>query len=1838
MSKLNWISALGLVAMAMSTPASAQLGPFVPGTYTTVRETRLTTTLFEYEMRLTVANQGTANAINVSAVASSNHPNVTIVASANSLTFGSIGANSTATSSNTFRFRFNRTVAFQPSMINWTFNATVAAPTANAGGNQSVNLGDLVTLNGSTSSDPNGLPLTREWTLTPPNGCAGVTLSSTTAVMPTFPANCVGTFTASLIVRNSLNVASAPSVVTISTAAVPPTANAGPNQTLSLTQVNQLVSLNGSGSTSPGNLPLTYSWSFQSLPQGSNATLSNPTAIQPTFIADRIGIYLVNLTVNNGFFTSPVATVQISASNQKPTANAGANQSATINSLVQLNGSASTDPNSLPLTYTWSITTAPGNNFPPLSNPNAVNPTFTLATTGTYIAQLIVCNAYQCSDPATVTISTQLLPPTANAGSGQTVNVGTPVNLSGLASSDPQNLPLTYSWSITSRPATSTAQLNSLTSPTPSFTPDRHGDYQVQLTVSNGTLTSNPVTVLISTNYVPPTANAGSAQNVIVNATVNLSGLASQSFSGYPLTYAWSFNTRPNGSNASFSNATAAQPTFVPDLPGTYIVQLIVNDTIQNSPGATVQINASFGNSVTITAPTTLLTFGAALGTATLSSPAGTGGVTVNLASSGTAAVTIPSSVVVPAGNSGANFNITAGGNAGSFTITGSVNGYAPGQATTTVSNRTLTVAVTQPLLTTAQTFNGTVTLNDPAPSGGLSVNLASLNPAFVTVSPNVLSIPAGQTVGNFTYTGVSVGNTSIEASGSGITTASTAVTVTGNRIQLPASFTANLGQATSYPVSLTTAAPSGGLTVTLTPSNAAVTISPSVVVIPAGQTTPVATPTITGAALGQFTVTATGNGYAPDTQNVAFNITISANPASTTINAGQTADVNVTLSANAPTGGITLNLSGNNTAVATVPAQLTIPAGQSSTTLTVTAVAAGSTSLSITGPANTVGGSLNITVQAVSPVSFQGGTDLARNAQEVMNVQFGQNVGPNGVAVTVRSLSSSLRISSSPTAVGGTTLTLSATPNSSVLCCFYVQNIDTSAGAGDVEFSAPGFATTTRTYTFSPGGFTLVPDTINTSTSAPASSLSIRYQRLTAGNVVASTATLRGGYSESIAIANPTPAVATVTSPLTFSGNSELQTYAAAVTPQPAGGTTTLTITQPSGYAVPTTGQSTVVNVANRTVSLGGNLTIGRNQQSAVSLQVSSVLPTATTFTISTVSTGTQLSTSPTTVGTGTINVVLPANTSSTTFYVQNVNQDSGTPTLSISSSSPLVQNADRNVTFTRSGFYLWSGSGASVTLNLSSSPANAIVYFAAVTETGARITELPMRPGLSETFTFSTSPTGIVTLPANGTFNSSTSDQITLSNAITPTTVGTTAVSIVQPANYVAVTTYPSLSVTVNNNRAIVTNIPAVGYDQVRCSSVTFSPAIPAGGATLTISSPGAVTFSGASSVAGTNPYVVTVNAGASSAAYCVHNMGASTGSAVVTAALSNSSATYASGTSTTALWPSGFYPWTPTITLETVNTTGAALQIWFAMINPSNNTYAGDFPLRPNATSRTLALNSSDTSRVVVPASVVFPADGSTNNLNYPGVLDNAPTPLAGSSVITLTQPANHSANINYFQSTVNVVAPQIIVNCSNVIGFNLQTTCSASFTTLVSASTISLSSNNANLLLSNVRTASGSVSLNIPVNAGTSSVTFYAQSLASAGAVQVTASIPSYNSGTSNITLSPSGFYTYPTGTTTVGGNASIQVWLAALNPDAGNTYNRDQELRGGLTYTINLQSSNPGIAGPLPSVTFATTPGSQTGVTQFANVTGAAVGQTTINPIQPVGFVQTTSYQYVLRVN
>ena len=93
--------------------------------------------------------------------------------------------------------------------------------------------------------------------------------------------------------------------------------------------------------------------------------------------------------------------------------------------------------------------------------------------------------------------------PVANAGLDQNVDVGTLVNLDGSASYDPDNDPLTYSWSFDSKPGGSTATFSNSNSETPSFTADKEGIYNVRLTVSDGVLTDDDGMQVTASVVVP---------------------------------------------------------------------------------------------------------------------------------------------------------------------------------------------------------------------------------------------------------------------------------------------------------------------------------------------------------------------------------------------------------------------------------------------------------------------------------------------------------------------------------------------------------------------------------------------------------------------------------------------------------------------------------------------------------------------------------------------------------------------------------------------------------------------------------------------------------------------------------------------------------------------------------------------------------------------------------------------------------------------------------------------------------------------------------------------------------------------------------------------------------------------------------------------------------------------------------------------------------------------------------------------------------------------------------------------------------------------------------------
>ncbi|MDP2167936.1 MAG: PKD domain-containing protein [Thermodesulfovibrionales bacterium] len=186
-----------------------------------------------------------------------------------------------------------------------------SAPVANAGPDQNVATGSVVTLDGSGSSDADGNALTYKWTITfTPSGSTAV-LSSSTAAKPTFTADMDGSYAAILVVNDGKVDSAADTVTVMATAAAPnsaPVANAGLDQNVA---TGSVVTLDGSGSSDANGDTLTYKWSITSMPSGSTAVLSSTTVAKPTFTADKDGSYVASLVVNDGTLDSAADTVTV---------------------------------------------------------------------------------------------------------------------------------------------------------------------------------------------------------------------------------------------------------------------------------------------------------------------------------------------------------------------------------------------------------------------------------------------------------------------------------------------------------------------------------------------------------------------------------------------------------------------------------------------------------------------------------------------------------------------------------------------------------------------------------------------------------------------------------------------------------------------------------------------------------------------------------------------------------------------------------------------------------------------------------------------------------------------------------------------------------------------------------------------------------------------------------------------------------------------------------------------------------------------------------------------------------------------------------------------------------------------------------------------------------------------------------------------------------------------------------------------------------------------------------------------------------------------------------------
>lgn len=305
------------------------------------------------------------------------------------------------------------TVDDDSTFINITAYTGNAPPMAEAGAYQEVATGDTTQLNGS-GRDADDDTLSYQWSFQPTS--AAGSLSSSTSPSPTLVADSSGDYLLDLVVndgavnsqRNSILVRSRNTNLSL------PVAVVGTDRFVT---TGDQVMLDASNSYSAYDRPLAYNWRIMARPAGSNASLTDNSAEQPSFTADVGGYYLLRLRVNDGLNDSSrvlddvyedrmVITAGI---NQPPIADGGVDQSISTGSLVSLDGGASTDPEMATLSYHWSLIKQPAGSTASLSSPDTQTTQLTPDRDGNYLVSLRVNDGIDDSAPDVVRITASSL-------------------------------------------------------------------------------------------------------------------------------------------------------------------------------------------------------------------------------------------------------------------------------------------------------------------------------------------------------------------------------------------------------------------------------------------------------------------------------------------------------------------------------------------------------------------------------------------------------------------------------------------------------------------------------------------------------------------------------------------------------------------------------------------------------------------------------------------------------------------------------------------------------------------------------------------------------------------------------------------------------------------------------------------------------------------------------------------------------------------------------------------------------------------------------------------------------------------------------------------------------------------------------------------------------------------------------------------------------------------------------------------------------------------------------------------------------------------------------------
>ncbi len=245
--------------------------------------------------------------------------------------------------------------------------------------------------------------------------------------------------------------------------------------------------------------------------------------------------------------------------------------------LIQFDGSGSSDPDGDDLTFAW--------DFGDGSTGVGSSPTHTYGNAGNFQVTLVVNDGQIDSDASVISAAITTPPvnitPVADPGGPYDGQPGQPIIFNGSGSSDANDDALTYAWDF------GDGAMGVGAAPTHTFAAD--GNYTVTLTVNDGQVDSLAVTTTASIVTPPanraPTADAGGPYSGDTGVAVTFDGGGSSDPDEDALSYSWEFGDGQIGTGVAPSHAYAAA--------GTYTVSLIVNDGEFNSAAAMSEVTVS---------------------------------------------------------------------------------------------------------------------------------------------------------------------------------------------------------------------------------------------------------------------------------------------------------------------------------------------------------------------------------------------------------------------------------------------------------------------------------------------------------------------------------------------------------------------------------------------------------------------------------------------------------------------------------------------------------------------------------------------------------------------------------------------------------------------------------------------------------------------------------------------------------------------------------------------------------------------------------------------------------------------------------------------------------------------------------------------------------------------------------------------------------------------------------------------------------------------------------------------------------------------------------------------